>query len=95
MKDLHHIIKGPLVTEKSTSQKETATQYAFMVDTRANKVEIKDAVERLFKVKVSQVRTQNVQGKLKRVRQHLSRRPNWKKALVTLKEGSIEIFEGA
>ena len=95
MKDLYQIIKGPLITEKSTAQKEAASQYGFIVDRRANKVEIKEAVERLFKVKVAQVHTQNVAGKRKRVRQHLTRRPHWKKAVVTLKEGSIEIFEGA
>jgi len=95
MKDVHQIIKGPLITGKSTLQKETANQYAFVVARNANKCEIKEAVERLFKVKVAEVRTQNVRGKVKRVRQHQSRRPHWKKALVTLKEGSIEIFEGA
>jgi large subunit ribosomal protein L23 len=95
MKDFYQIIKGPLITEKSTAQKETASQYAFVVDPRANKVEIKEAVERLFKVKVAEVHTQNVAGKVKRVRQHLTRRSHWKKAVVTLKEGSIEIFEGA
>jgi large subunit ribosomal protein L23 len=95
MKDFHQVIKGPLITEKSTSQKESARQYAFMVDPRANKVEIKQAVERIFKVKVAGVRTLNVMGKVKRVRMHLSRQPHWKKAVVTLKDGSIEIFEGA
>lgn len=95
MKDIYQVIKGPLITEKSNSNKETLNQYAFVVDRRANKVEIKEAVERLFKVKVGEVRTQNMRGKLRRVRQHLSREPHWKKAWVTLKEGSIEIFEGA
>lgn len=95
MKSLYQVIKGPLITEKSTLQKETSNQYAFVVDRRANKAEIKASVERLFNVKVAEVHTQNVCGKLKRFRQYPSRRPHWKKALVTLKEGSIEIFEGA
>jgi large subunit ribosomal protein L23 len=94
MRDLYQIIKGPLITEKGTIQKEMANQYAFVVDRRANKVEIKTAVEKIFNVKVADVRTQNVRGKLKRFRQFWSRKPHWKKALVTLKEGSIEIFEG-
>jgi large subunit ribosomal protein L23 len=92
---MYHVVKGPLITEKSTLQKETAVQYAFVVDRRANKAEIKEAVEKIFKVKVSEVRTLNVRGKMKRFRFHRSRRPHWKKALVTLREGSIEIFEGA
>lgn len=95
MKDLYQIIKGPLITEKSTIQKETANQYAFVVNRRANKAEIKQAVEKIFKVKVAKVSTQNVRGKVKRFRLHESRRAHWKKAFVTLKEGSIEIFEGA
>lgn len=95
MKDIYQIIKGPLVTEKGTLQKEMANQYAFRVDRRAKKAEIKVAVERIFNVKVARVRTHNMRGKVKRFRQHPTRRPHWKKALVTLKEGSIEIFEGA
>lgn len=94
MKDLYQIIKGPLITEKGTIQKEMVNQYAFVVDLRANKVEIKAAVEKIFNVKVTDVRTQNIRGKVKRSRQYKSQRPHWKKALVTLKEGSIEIFEG-
>jgi large subunit ribosomal protein L23 len=94
MKDLYQVIKGPVVTEKSTVQKEQAQQYVFAVDRRANKDEIKKAVEKIFKVKVNAVRTQNMRGKVKRFRLHESRRPHWKKALVTLKEGHIEIFEG-
>jgi large subunit ribosomal protein L23 len=95
MKDIYRIIKGPLITEKSTQQKELKNRYSFVVARDANKCEIKEAVERIFKVKVAEVHTQNVLGKIKRVRQHLTRRPHWKKALVTLKEGSIEMFEGA
>lgn len=95
MKDIYQIIKGPLITEKSTRNREERNQYAFIVDRRANKVEIKEAVEKLFKVKVAEVHTQNMKGKTRRVRQFIAREPHWKKAWVTLKEGSIEIFEGA
>jgi large subunit ribosomal protein L23 len=93
--DIYQIIKGPLITEKGTILKEMHNQYVFVVDRRANKAQIKEAVERIFKVKVAKVRTQNIKGKPTRFRQYWSRRPHWKKAIVTLKEGSIEIFEGA
>ena len=67
MKEAHQIIRKPLVTEKSTQQKEKNNQYAFEVDPKANKIEIQSAVERLFKVNVSQVRTCCVLGKVKRL----------------------------
>lgn len=95
MKDIYRTVKRPLITEKANLQREGLNQYSFVVDGEANKVEIKEAVERIFRVKVAQVRTQNVSGKPKRHRQHRFQRRGWKKALVTLKEGSIEIFEGA
>lgn len=95
MKDIYQVIKGPLITEKSTSNREQMNQYAFIVDRRANKAEIKEAVEKIFKVKVAEVHTQNVRGKSRRVRQFKTREPHWKKAWVTLKEGTIEIFQGA
>ena len=75
MKEAQKIIRRPLVTEKSTRQKESDHQYAFEVHRDANKIEIQSAVERLFKVKVVQVRTCNVLGKVKR----LGRRV-WKEA---------------
>jgi large subunit ribosomal protein L23 len=85
-----------LVTEKSTQQKEKSNQYAFEVDPKANKIEIQTAVERLFKVKVFQVRTVRVLGKVKRLGRKYGKRPDWKKAIVTLKEGDrIDFFEGA
>lgn len=89
------IIRKPLVTEKSTRMMEEL-KYAFQVDRNANKIEIKNAVEELFKVKVKSVNTINVSGKLKRMGAHSGRRPNWKKAIVTLEQGSkpLEIFEG-
>lgn len=95
MRDARDIIKKPLITEKTTQLMEER-KYAFQVDPRANKIEIKKAVEELFKVEVEAVNTVNVQGKMKRMGVHIGRRPNWKKAIVTLKEGSkpIEVFEG-
>ncbi|MGQ9646764.1 MAG: 50S ribosomal protein L23 [Thermodesulfobacteriota bacterium] len=96
MKEPHHIIRRPWVTEKSTQQKEANNQYAFEVDPRANKIEIQSAVERLFKVRVAQVRTLGVLGKVKRLGRRYGKRPDWKKAIVTLKEGNrIDFFEGA
>jgi large subunit ribosomal protein L23 len=96
MKEAYKIIRRPLITEKSTRQKEENRQYAFEVDRAANKVEIQSAVERLFRVKVLQVRTSKVLGKVKRLGKRYGRRPDWKKAIITLKEGDrIDFFEGA
>ena len=96
MKEAYHIIRRPLITEKSTQQKETGRQYAFEVDRGANKIEIQSAVERLFKVKVLEVRTANVLGKVKRLGRRFGKRSDWKKAIVTLREGDrIDFFEGA
>jgi large subunit ribosomal protein L23 len=95
VRDPHAIIVAPLITEKSTILKEKGNVLAFRVDRRANKIEIRRAVETLFKVKVAAVRTQNVGGKEKRVGRFTGRRPDWKKAYVTLKPGekSVEYFE--
>ena len=91
--DIYQIIKRPLVTEKTTLAKE-ANKYHFEVDRRANKIEIGQAVEKLFKVKVLNVRTMNIAGKKKRVGRILGRKRDWKKAIVTLAPGStIEIFQ--
>lgn len=96
MKETYKIIRRPLVTEKSTQQKDVNHQYVFEVDRDANKIEIQGAVERLFKVKVLEVRTCNILGKMKRVGRRFGKRPDWKKAIVTLKEGDrIDFFEGA
>jgi large subunit ribosomal protein L23 len=96
MSEVHDIIISPLVTEKSTIQREGQNQYSFKVDKRANKIRIKDAVERLFKVKVREVRTVTVRGKVKRLGRRFGKRPDWKKAIVTVKEGDrIDFFEGA
>ncbi|MGW8208406.1 MAG: 50S ribosomal protein L23, partial [Syntrophobacteria bacterium] len=95
MEEPYKIIRRPLITEKSTIQKEMNNQLAFEVDRRANKIEIKKAVERIFKVQVEDVRTQNYQGKIKRLGRNMGRRRHWKKAIVTLKPGQkIEFFEG-
>jgi large subunit ribosomal protein L23 len=96
MKEVQKIIRRPLITEKSTRQKEESHQYVFEVDRDANKIEIQSAVERLFKVNVLQVRTSNVLGKVKRLGRRYGKRPDWKKAIITLKEGDrIDFFEGA
>ena len=92
--ELHHIIRRPLVTEKSTLMRE-GNQYLFEVDPRANKIEIKQAIETLFKVTVLEVRTLPVRGKAKRLGRFQGKLPDWKKAIATLKAGdSIELFEG-
>ena len=90
------VIKGPIITEKGTLVNEVGNQVLFRVDRRANKVEIRQAVERLFKVKVEKVRTSRLLGKTRRVGKTSGRRPDWKKAYVTLAEGArIDFFEGA
>ena len=95
MEEPYKMIRRPLITEKSTIQKEMNNQLAFEVDRRANKIEIKKAVERIFKVQVDDVRTMNYQGKKKRLGRNEGRRRHWKKAVVTLKPGQkIEFFEG-
>jgi large subunit ribosomal protein L23 len=95
MKDIYGIIRRPIVTEKSTLQRETAHAVTFEVDRRANKIEIRDAVQRLFNVTVTDVRVMNFLGKAKRVGRHVGKKSDWKKAVVVLKAGdSIEFFEG-
>lgn len=95
MKSPYDIIKVPLITEKSTILKEKENKYAFLVDNRANKDEIKRAVEEIFKVKVLAVNTSYLRGKIKRMGKHSGKTPDMKKAVLTLKEGEkIEIFEG-
>lgn len=95
MKNLYQIIKRPVITEKSTAQV-AEDKYAFEVDKRASKNEIGRAVEKLFGVTVSDVRTANVKGKTARTgrRRVSGKSSDWKKAVVTLKEGDkIELFE--
>lgn len=95
MIDPYGIIRQPLVTEKSLAQKADQNKVSFIVDLRANKQEIKEAVERIFAVKVQEVNTVYLPGKRKRVRGREGKRPDRKKAVVTLREGDkIEFFEG-
>lgn len=92
--EARELIKRPLITEKTTQLME-ANKYCFLVDPKANKTEIKRAVEEIFKVKVKAVNTFNLLGKIKRMGRYSGRRPSWKRAIVTLEEGSrIEFFEG-
>ena len=89
------VVQGPIITEKGTFVQEQGNQVVFRVHPRANKVEIRHAIEALFKVRVEKVRTSRQLGKVRRVGQHMGRRPDWKKAYVTLAEGSrIDFFEG-
>lgn len=95
MRSLRHVINSPLITEKGTLINELSNQVLFRVRPEANKVEIKRAVESVFKVKVDKVRTINYLGKTKRVGRTAGRKAAWKKAYVTLAEGQrIDFFEG-
>jgi large subunit ribosomal protein L23 len=92
----YDIIKRPVVTEKTNIQKEVFNQFTFEVDRKANRVEIKKAVEDIFNVKVIGVKTMQVQGKTRRRGRIVGKRRNWKKAIVTLMPGQrIDFFEGA
>jgi large subunit ribosomal protein L23 len=94
MKNPHDVIRRALITEKGTKMRESGNRFLFEVHPDANKLEIKSAVEQIFSVKVEGVRTQNVLGKVKRMGRNEGRRPAWKKAIVTLREGdNIDLFE--
>lgn len=96
MKDIYQVIKRPLITEKANLQKEKVNKVSFVVDRHANKEEIKEAVERLLKVKVLKVNCCTMRGKKRRLGRTSGKRPDWKKAVVTLRAGDrIEFFEGA
>ena len=89
------IIKRPLDTEKLDRMRDKENKFAFEIDLKANKTEVKQAIEQLFKVKVLDVKTAIVRGKFRRLGRTQGQRPNWKKAIVTLKEGdAIQLFEG-
>ena len=91
--DLYSLIKRPLITEQGMHMVETQNAYPFAVDTRANKIQIRQAIEKLFKVEVESVRTAQRKGKKRRRGRRVGRTPNWKKAYVKLKEGhTIELF---
>jgi large subunit ribosomal protein L23 len=95
MKDLRQVIQKPVVTEKSTIEREQNNVVTFAVHPDANKHDIRRAVEELFSVKVLEVRTSAVRGKSRRVGKFTGERPSWKKARVRLRAGdSIEFFEG-
>ena len=90
------VLKGPHLTEKSLMIKEEGHHFVFKVQTDSNKYQIRQAVQTAFKVDVLKVRTMNVRGKKKRMGRFVGRRSDWKKAIVTLKEGqTIEYYEGA
>ena len=92
----HDIIKAPLISEKGSLLAESTQQVLFKVRPDANKIEVKKAVESLFKVKVTRVRMARYLGKIRRVGRSMGRRPEWKKAYVTLREGDkIDFFGGA
>ncbi len=93
--DMYQVIKKPLITEKGTLLKEKMNKISLRVDRKANKVEIRKAVEVLFKTEVVDVQTMNVLGKKRRMGRSVGKRPDWKKAVVTLAPGkTIEFFEG-
>ena len=96
MKRNHEIIIEPLITEKSTILKEESRVYCFKVAKNATKVDVKTAVEHIFKVEVSDVRIANYKGKFKRLGRNIGKRADWKKAWVKLSPASktIEYFEG-
>jgi len=92
----YDIIKRPIISEKTNTQKEKSNQVTFEVDPRANRIEVQRAVEKIFNVKVADIHTMNVRGKFKRRGRILGKRRNWKKAIVKLMPGErIEFFEGA
>jgi len=94
MRDARDVLKAPVVTEKSVGLTEE-NKYTFWVDPAANKIEIKAAVEKMFKVKVAEVKTINVKGKVKRFGRSVGRTPDRKKAIVKLKPGyKIEGYAG-
>jgi large subunit ribosomal protein L23 len=93
--ELYQVLKRPILTEKSSIQADTANRYTFEVDVRANKQQVREAVETLFDVEVVKVHMMNVRGKTRRFGRIQGRTSDWKKAIVTLAEGeSISYFEG-
>ncbi|MFQ5892745.1 MAG: 50S ribosomal protein L23 [Nitrospinota bacterium] len=95
MDNLYRIVRHPILTEKTTHQKEALNKVTFKVDPGATKREIKEAVQSIFNVTVLDVHTSNMLGKNRRWRMRRGKRPDWKKAVVTLKPGDkVEFFEG-
>ncbi len=96
MKSQFSLISKPYITEKVLLLKEDGNKVVFQIRKDTNKIELKNAVESIFNVKVENINTLNVKGKKKRLGKHEGKRADWKKAIVTLKEGdTIEYFEGA
>lgn len=94
MRTLYDVIKRPIISEKASALAEVGNRYVFEVAPAANKTEIKNAVQSLFKVKVEGVRTLVMQGKEKRVGRFLTKQTAWKKAIVTLAQGNkIDFFQ--
>lgn len=89
------ILIRPVLTEKMSMLQETQRKFAFIVHPEANKIDIKKAIEKRFNVKVEKVAISNFQGKVKRLGRFVGKRPDFKKAIVTLRQGfTIELFEG-
>jgi large subunit ribosomal protein L23 len=94
MQNEHRVIVRAMITEKGSILREKGNKYTFQVDTSANKIEIKKAIEKIFEVHVTSVRTMIVAGKEKRLGRFAGHRPDWKKAVVSLRAGeAIELFE--
>ena len=94
MKTVYDVIKRPIVSEKSVALAEVANRYVFEVASQATKNEIRDAVQKIFSVRVKRVRTMMMHGKVKRLAKSVVKKSNWKKAIITLDEGQkIEIFQ--
>ena len=95
MPTIHRTIVRPWITEKTSAAYQDRGEYVFQVHPDATKPQIRTAIEQLFGVKVTGVWTSNQRGKTKRMGNNVGRKPNWKKAIVKLREGdTIEIFEG-
>ncbi len=95
MKNQFQVIKKPILTERATALKEDRNQVVFKVHPKANKLEIKEAVEAIFKIKVREVNTLNYKGKPKRLGVHSGKRAAWKKAIVTVVKGEkLDFLEG-
>lgn len=92
---LHDVLIRPLLTEKITAMRESGNKVGFVVRSEANRIQIKRAVESVLKVRVERVNVLNVMGKTKRLGRFAGKKPDWKKAIVTLKEGEkLEMYEG-
>ncbi len=93
MNNIHDVLQGPCLTEKANLQQELKNQVVFKVHPEANKIEIKEAVEKMFNVKVGEVRTVSMRGKQKRVGRYIGYTKDWKKAYVTVAEGEISFVD--